>query len=145
MNKAELMKYGIPEEKISAFQRAYWQDLNKRAEALTTQREEERRTSETARIQDAIFAMVRIIPDIDRLRRILEAVNVQYYRMSKEQEIKGAMVQAAPLSPTCQRHFNAPDQMPKEQPQQERSKQEPNDQPEKEVMPGVDENQNIVH
>lgn len=74
MNKQEIIAFGVPEDKIQAFQAAYWKDLHKVAERMAKQQA----ANESRDMLEAIASMLRLIPDPVRLRQILNNVNRHY-------------------------------------------------------------------
>ena len=78
MKKAELMEYGIPEEKIRAFNTAYWADVKKAAVRMLEEENGQEGTPSPAAVRGAICAMLRLINDPARLTLILSNVNRHY-------------------------------------------------------------------
>lgn len=80
MTKAELQALGLPDDKQKEFQRIYYRDLHRAAQRMA----QEGKTAEIEELRDGIIAMIRLIPDPDRLRRILATANHQYMRLYQE-------------------------------------------------------------
>ena len=74
MKKEELLAFGVPADKVRAFQAAYMKDLNKLA---VKKRREEDENHET---RAAIAAMLQMIKRRETLRRILLFINKEYFR-----------------------------------------------------------------
>lgn len=85
MKKAELMEYGIPEEKIRAFNTAYWADVKKAAVRMLEEENGQEGTPSPAAVRSAICAMLRLIHDPARLVVILSNVNRHYHLAQEEQ------------------------------------------------------------
>lgn len=80
MKKAELIEYGIPEEKIRAFNTAYWADVKKAAVRMLEEENGQDGAPSPAAVRGAICAMLRLIHDPARLAAILSRVNKHYYQ-----------------------------------------------------------------
>lgn len=86
MNKTEAMNYGVREDEYRAFQEHYNRDLHK----MLSRKVEEAKGQDAApspadSTREAICAMVRLIPDADRLGVILSSVNRHYQQYRNEQ------------------------------------------------------------
>lgn len=89
MKKAELLSLGVPEEKIHLFQEAYWADVRKQAIRMAEESKGHESALSLSSMREAIFAMVRLIPDPDRLSLILSNVNRHYQTYRNEQDSNG--------------------------------------------------------
>ena len=89
MKKAELISYGIPEDKICSFQDAYWADVKKQAVRMAKVDKGQETAPTPSAIRDAIIAMVRLISDPARLSLILSNVNRHYQFFKSEQDNSG--------------------------------------------------------
>lgn len=86
MNKTEAMNYGVREDAYRAFQEHYNRDLHK----MVSRKVEEVKGQEAApstadATREAICAMLRLIPDPERLAVILSSVNRHYQQYRNEQ------------------------------------------------------------
>lgn len=96
MKKAVLMEYGIPEEKIREFNEAYWKDVHKHAERLVEEGKGQDAASSAPAVREAITAMLRLIPDPERLYLILAHVNRQYQQYNNERNGHGSNARKPP-------------------------------------------------
>ena len=98
MKKEELMEYGIPEEKIRAFNTVYWADVKKQALRMIEEGKgkEAAAVPSPAAVREAIFAMLRLISDPVRLSVILSNVNRHYQQYQNEQNGETGNAQKRP-------------------------------------------------
>ena len=89
MKKTELISFGIPEEKVCAFQDAYWADVKKQAVRMAEADKGLETAPAPSAIREAIVAMVRLISDPVRLSLILSNVNRHYQTFRSEQDNSG--------------------------------------------------------
>lgn len=100
MKKAELMEYGIPEEKIRAFNTVYWADVKKAAVRMVQEgkAQEAAEAPSPAAVREAIFAVLRLIADPARLGVILSNVNRHYQQYQNEQRGETGNAQKPPVN-----------------------------------------------
>lgn len=96
MKKAVLMEYGIPEEKIREFNEAYWKDVHKHAERLVEEGKGQDAAPSAPAVREAIAAMLRLIPDPERLYTILANVNRHYQQYNNERNGHGSNTRKPP-------------------------------------------------
>ena len=98
MKKAELMEFGIPEEKIRAFHTVYWADVKAAAVRMVKDGQNGEEAPSPAAIREAIFAMLRLIVDPARLCVILSSVNRQYQIQQNEANNTQGNAQKQPVN-----------------------------------------------
>lgn len=72
MTKQEVLSLGVPEDKYTEFQAAYYRDLNKLAAKKRNEDDAEAST------RSAVFAMLKLVKKRDSLERILKYVHRVY-------------------------------------------------------------------
>lgn len=82
MKKSDLIAFGIPEERHKAFKAAYWADVRISARQIIEKGMEPKAED----IQEAIASMIRLIPDVDKLQKVLSTINRLYYKQFQETE-----------------------------------------------------------
>lgn len=87
MNKAELMEYGIPEEKIKEFQQRYHEDAKKKARDMIRKESQ----TDSRKVRYALSAIVELLEG-DSLRRLLEFANTEYYKQGLADKAYNDMV-----------------------------------------------------
>lgn len=68
MTKQEVLSLGVPEDKYTEFQAAYYRDLNKLADKKRKEDDEEAST------RSAVFALLKLVKKRDSLERILKHI-----------------------------------------------------------------------
>ena len=89
MKREQLQAFGIPADKIKAFQDEYWKDVTKQAQYKTRIQPDPVRDT-----RQAITAMLGLIDDPKRLQMILKCINRHYNDYTQEQpqtDAKGAV------------------------------------------------------
>ena len=85
MKKTDLINYGIPEEKVSSFQKIYWEDVKKQVRVMVEDARGQDSAPSPSAMREAIESMLRLIPDPVRLSSILSNVNRHYQNYQNEQ------------------------------------------------------------
>lgn len=80
MKRAEIISFGVPESRVKDFQKAYWADVRQSARNLANKE----RCTKVEDLKAAILSMIQLMPDPDKLERILYVINRQYYYMCLE-------------------------------------------------------------
>lgn len=86
MRKAELIAYGIHEEKVREFQQVYWADVKKQAAMMAKGDAGQETALPPSAYRQAIASVLRLINDPARLAVILSVVNKHYYQSRNEQD-----------------------------------------------------------
>ena len=96
MRKAELIAYGIPEEKVREFHQVYWADVKKQAAMMANGDAGQETALPPSAYRQAISAVLRLINDRERLALILSNVNKHYYQQKNEQSSTSEDAQKSP-------------------------------------------------
>lgn len=102
MNKAELMEYGIPENKLKDFQRRYHEDAKRMARDMIRKESQ----TDSRKVRYALSAIVELLEG-DALRRVLEVANTEYYKQGLEDKAYNSMILAPAPAPADQNEGEA--------------------------------------
>lgn len=102
MNKAELMEFGISEEKIKEFQRRYHEDAKRTARDMIRKESQQ----DSRKVRYALSAIVELLEG-DSLRRLLEYANTEYYKQGLEKKAYNDMILAPAPAPADQNEGEA--------------------------------------
>lgn len=80
MKKTDFISFGVPENRVKEFQKAYWADVRQSARNIAVKE----RCTKAEDLKAAILSMIQLMPDTDKLERILYVINRQYYYMCLE-------------------------------------------------------------
>lgn len=86
MNRQEVLALGVPEDKYKEFQAVYHRDLRKAAERIVKKNEDCRIVPTVDEYREAILAIIKLLPDPERLKRVLGVANNQYFNMCRDKE-----------------------------------------------------------
>lgn len=88
MKREQIIAFGVPEERIREFQAAYWADLHKCAQRMAADNTDQQTADEARSLLEAITAMVKLMPDPERLKLVLNNVNRHYAQYTQGQREK---------------------------------------------------------
>lgn len=86
MKKSEVIAFGVPEDRVKEFQEVYHTELRNTAARMIRKENEREALNDEEAIKSAIYSMVSLMTGKERLNRILNYVNSQYFQMSKDKE-----------------------------------------------------------